>query len=162
MATRFMDRVLSFMGFEEQTEWEEDQPRQQVDRPALEEVTGSKRKGQLISLGRQTQMRVMVLAPRSYDAVEEVANHLKNGRAVITCLDAIDRELARRIVDFMSGTTFAVDGKIQRIAEGIFLFTPANIEIEVDPTIDLREKKMAWVTGSVSYESSGATKEARK
>ncbi|NMB45882.1 MAG: cell division protein SepF [Firmicutes bacterium] len=151
MGVRFMDKMLSFMGFEEETGLEIE-PQEQMERPQLEEVSGGgKRKGQLVSIGRQTQTRVMVVAPTSYDGVEDVANYLKNGRAVIACLDEIDRDLAKRIVDFMSGTTYALDGSVRRVADGVFLFAPAHILVEVDPSIDLREKKMSWVTGSVTH-----------
>lgn len=149
MGVRFMDKMLSFMGFEEETDLELE-PKELIEKPSTEEPSTGKRKGQLVSIGRQTQTRVMVVAPTSYDAVEDVANYVKNGRAVIACLDEIDRDLAKRIVDFMSGTTFALDGNVRRVAEGVFLFTPAHILVEVDPSIDLREKKMSWVTGNVT------------
>ena len=152
MAVKFMDKMLSFMGFEEQTEMElEDTSHDNEEPPLLEEVATGRRRGQLVSISRQSQTRVMVVAPSSYDAVEDVANYLKNGRAVITCLDEIDRDLAKRIVDFMSGTAYALDGSIRRIAEGVFLFAPAHILVEVDPAIDLRERKMSWVTGNVTH-----------
>lgn len=153
MAVKFMDKMLSFMGFEEQTDMElEAVPSPEIEElPQLEDVNANKRRGQLVSINRQSQTRVMVVAPSSYDAVEDVANYLKNGRAVITCLDEIDRDLAKRIVDFMSGTAYALDGSIRRISEGIFLFAPPHILVEVDPSIDLREKKMSWVTGSVTH-----------
>lgn len=150
MGVRFMDKMLSFMGFEEETDLEFD-PKDQMEKPQLEDASSVKRKGQLVSIGRQTQTRVMVVAPTSYDGVEDVANYLKNGRAVIACLDEVDRDLAKRIVDFMSGTTFALDGSVRRIADGVFLFAPAHILVEVDPTLDLREKKMSWVTGNITH-----------
>ena len=150
MAAKFMDKMLSFMGFEEETELDvEAQEKQET--PQVQETPAAKRRGQLVTIGRQTQTRVMVTAPTTYEAVEEIANHLKSGRAVIACLDEIDRDLAKRIVDFMSGTTFALDGTVRRIADGVFLFTPAHILVEVDPSIDVREKKMSWVTGSVTH-----------
>lgn len=150
MAVKFMDKMLAFMGFEEETE-PEAEVREKYETPQVQETTQSKRKGQLVAIGRQTQTRVMVTAPTSYEAVEDVANYLKSGRAVIACLDEIDRDLAKRIVDFMSGATFALDGTVRRIADGVFLFTPAHIVVEVDPSIDVREKKMSWVTGSVTH-----------
>ncbi|NLJ25878.1 MAG: cell division protein SepF [Firmicutes bacterium] len=151
MSVRFMDKMLSFMGFEEEPDLEVED-KEHMERPQLEEVPTGRKKGQLVSIpGRQTQTRVMVVAPTSYDGVEDVANYLKNGRAVIACLDEIDRDLAKRIVDFMSGTTYALDGSVRRVAEGVFLFAPAHILVEVDPSIDLREKKMSWVTGNVTH-----------
>ncbi|NLK08284.1 MAG: cell division protein SepF [Firmicutes bacterium] len=155
MAVRFMDKMLSLMGFEEQAdepEFETASSDEMEEMPLMQDdFSATRRKGKLVSINRQTQTRVMVVAPTSYDAVEDVANYLKSGRAVIACLDEIDRELAKRIVDFMSGTAYALDGNIRRIAEGIFLFTPPHILIEVDPTIDLREEKMSWVTGNVTH-----------
>ena len=150
MAAKFMDKMLSFMGFEEEADVDVES-QETVEQPQAEEAPAPRKRGLLVSIGRQTQTRVMVTAPTSYEEVEDIANYLKGGRAVIACLDEIDRELAKRIVDFMSGTTFALDGTVRRIAEGVFLFTPAHILVEVDPSIDVREKKMSWVTGSVTH-----------
>lgn len=77
----------------------------------------------------QKSSKVILMEPRVYAEAQDVSDHLKNRRAVVVNLQRIDREQARRIVDFLSGTVYAIGGDIQRIGESIFLCTPDNIEV---------------------------------
>lgn len=77
----------------------------------------------------QKSSKVILVEPRVYAEAQEVADHLKNRRAVIVNLQRIDHDQAKRIVDFLSGTVYAIGGDIQRIGSNIFLCTPDNVEI---------------------------------
>lgn len=73
--------------------------------------------------------KVVIVEPRVYSEAQDIAEHLKNKRAVIVNLQLIDREQGVRIVDFLSGTVYALGGDIQRIGTDIFLCTPDNVEV---------------------------------
>lgn len=75
-------------------------------------------------------MRLSVLQPRSYEEVQEIADHLKEREPVIVSLEGVDKGVSRRILDFLSGTTYALDGSIHRIGDEIFLFAPLNVTID--------------------------------
>jgi len=77
----------------------------------------------------QKSSKVILVEPRVYAEAQEVADHLKNRRAVIVNLQRIEYDQAKRIVDFLSGTVYAIGGDIQRIGSDIFLCTPDNVEI---------------------------------
>lgn len=77
----------------------------------------------------QKSSKLILVEPRVYAEAQEVADHLKNRRAVIVNLQRIDYEQAKRIVDFLSGTVYAIGGDIQRVGADIFLCTPDNVEI---------------------------------
>lgn len=77
-------------------------------------------------------MQVMVITPATFDEVPNIAENLRLFRPVIINLEGVDRELARRVIDFMSGATYALEGNTQRIGNQIFLFTPANVEVALD------------------------------
>ncbi|XJZ28423.1 cell division protein SepF [Bacillota bacterium Lsc_1132] len=77
----------------------------------------------------QKSSKVILVEPRVYAEAQEVADHLKNRRAVVVNLQRIDHDQAKRIVDFLSGTVYAIGGDIQRIGTSIFLCTPDNVEI---------------------------------
>ena len=66
-------------------------------------------------------IRVVVLEPLSYDEVQQIADHLKGRRPVILRVTDLDRDLAKRIVDFASGTIYALDGSVQQLGDGIYL-----------------------------------------
>lgn len=143
---RLMDRMLNFMGFEE----EQEEGREQDLRAIEEEKTviqkPRKNKGQVVSLHSQRQMRVSVVEPKSFDEVQVIADNLKNHRPVIVNLEQAEPELAKRVVDFVSGATYALDGSMQKVGKGIFLFVPSNVDIEVDLKEQIKEKGILnWV-----------------
>ncbi len=77
-------------------------------------------------------VRVHVIAPRSYNDAQQIADRFKNGVPVIVNLQTAEPDLARRLIDFGSGMSYALDGAIQRIAEKVFLLTPANVEVSAE------------------------------
>lgn len=74
--------------------------------------------------------RIVVYEPRIYSDAKEIGNHLLNNKAVVVNFDQIKAEDATRIVDFLTGTVFAINGEIRRVGEMIFLVTPANFQID--------------------------------
>jgi cell division inhibitor SepF len=77
----------------------------------------------------QKSSKVVLVEPRVYAEAQDIADHLKNRRAIVVNLQRIDHEQAKRIVDFLSGTVYAIGGDIQRIGTSIFLCTPDNVEV---------------------------------
>ena len=77
----------------------------------------------------QKSSKLVLLEPRAYADAQEIADHLKNRRGVVVNLQRISPDQARRIVDFLSGTVYAIAGDIQRIGSNIFLCTPENVDV---------------------------------
>lgn len=77
----------------------------------------------------QKSSKVILMEPRVYAEAQEIADHLKNRRAVVVNLQRIEQDQARRIVDFLSGTVYAIGGDIQKIGANIILCTPDNVEV---------------------------------
>ncbi|MFN7250923.1 MAG: cell division protein SepF [Anaerobacillus sp.] len=73
--------------------------------------------------------KVMLLEPRTYDEVQDIADHLKNRKSVVINLQRISHDQAKRIVDFLSGTVYAIGGDIQKLGANIFLCTPDNVDV---------------------------------
>jgi|OM-RGC.v1.024309844 cell division inhibitor SepF len=132
---KIVDKVLGFMGFEEVPYEDEKHHEEQI----IEEVpvSRSSKRGSVVSLHTQKQSHVVVVEPRCYDEVQGVADHLKNRRSVIVNLENADVELAKRVVDFMFGTTYALNGNMQKVSNGIFVFVPSNVDI----TAEIREQQ---------------------
>lgn len=84
--------------------------------------------------------KISLFEPRLYADVQDIARQLLNQQAVIVNFGRIDDANARRIVDFLTGTVFAIDGDIERIGDAIFLCTPKNFEINGDLSATLGEK----------------------
>lgn len=76
--------------------------------------------------------KMVITQPESFDESGVIGDYLKGQKSVIINLENVNKEDARRIVDFMSGATFMVDGTIQKVSSLIYLFTPRNVEIQND------------------------------
>ncbi|ATP39267.1 cell division protein SepF [Solibacillus sp. R5-41] len=73
--------------------------------------------------------KLVLVEPRVYAEAQDIAEQLKNKRATVVNLQRIDRDQGKRIIDFLSGTVYALGGDIQRIGTDIFLCTPENVEV---------------------------------
>jgi len=141
--SKIMDKVLGFMGFEE----EEVEIMEEEDMVANEEDAAKKKKsGALFSLHSQKNIRVVVCEPKVFEDCQLIADNLKNRRPVIVNLEEADKELAKRVVDFVSGTTYALSGGMQKVGNGIFLFVPSNMDIAADNKDSEREKEKGLFT----------------
>ena len=79
--------------------------------------------------GPASQTSIVVLKPKCFNNSTEVADELKQRRPVIIDVGALDPDEARRVVDFIAGTVYGVDGNMQKVSGGIFLATPHNVDI---------------------------------
>ncbi len=121
-----MDKLMNLIGIEEVEEEPEVEP--MAAQPRSVEPRG--RKTSLVSLpGGGRPVRVVVADPTSFDEVQSIADQLKGRRPVIVNLEAMDKEPAQRLLHFLSGTIYALDGQMQRISTSIFLFAPPNVEV---------------------------------
>lgn len=87
-------------------------------------------KNNIVSLQSvQKSSKMVLVEPRVYAEAQDIADQLKNRRSVVVNLQRIERDQAKRIVDFLSGTVYALGGDIQKIGTDIFLCTPDNVEV---------------------------------
>jgi cell division inhibitor SepF len=118
-------KLKTFFFLEDEFENEEEYIEEQL--PAVQK---SQAKQNVVSLQSvQKSSKVVLVEPRVYAEAQDIADHLKNRRAVVVNLQRIQHDQAKRIVDFLSGTVYAIGGDIQRIGTNIFLCTPDNVEV---------------------------------
>jgi cell division inhibitor SepF len=84
--------------------------------------------------------RVHLVLPRSFNDAQQVADRFKEGVPVILNLQGADQELSKRLIDFASGLTYALDGGMQRIADKVFLLTPRNVELSAEDRARMLER----------------------
>jgi cell division inhibitor SepF len=90
--------------------------------------------------GGAADVQVHLVTPNSFNDAQEVADRFKHSVPVILNLQATEGELAKRLIDFASGLTYALDGGMQKIAEKTFLLTPRNVEVSAEEKARLVEK----------------------
>lgn len=92
----------------------------------MESNTGA---GRVVSISPGVQLQVILVKPDRYDQVSEIADHLRAKEAVVLNLENTTKDIARRLVDFLSGVAYALDGKIKKVALSTYLITPYNVSI---------------------------------
>ena len=90
--------------------------------------------------GRRESSRVHLVIPKSFNDAQDVADKFKDSIPVILNLQGSDNDLSKRLIDFASGLTYALDGGMQRIADKVFLLTPRNVEVSAEERARLIEK----------------------
>lgn len=96
---------------------------------------------------QQTASKVVLSEPRSYGEAQEIADNIVNRRAVVINLQRVDRPQAKRIVDFLSGTVYAINGDIQKLGTDTFLCTPDNVNVSgsiTDTLVEDDENEKGW------------------
>lgn len=90
------------------------------------------RKSKVVSMPQPQQIKMVITQPTSFEQSEEICNYLKEKKSIIVNLEYVNKDVARRIVDFISGGVHALDGHIQKVSNAIFLVAPVNYEIASD------------------------------
>lgn len=131
-----IDKMTNFFtGADEDLENEE-----YFENEKKEEPDFAVKKGKVVNINTTTQLKVVVVTPESFDEAKDIAEHLKQKKPVVINLEGVEKDIARRIVDFLSGAVYSLDGNIQKISTGIFLIAPYNVGIMGDFKDELRNK----------------------
>ena len=93
-----------------------------------------------VSNGRAESVQVHLVVPKSFNDAQQIADQFKDDVPVILNLQGTDTDLSKRLIDFASGLTYALDGGMQRIADKVFLLTPRNVDVSAEERARLIEK----------------------
>ncbi len=140
-----MGKFLNFVGLEEVEEDEyetdvEDTRRSSAD---WEDEVPKKKRAGVVSLPASRNMRVVVMHPRTLEEGQAIADQVKGRRPVIVNLDLADDRASQRLLNFLSGVAYALDGGLRKVGENIFLITPSNVEVASEDQDD----NASWVRG---------------
>lgn len=99
------------------------------DQPSAPQYT---RGNKVVNINATAQLQVVLVKPDKFEDAAEIADHLKEKRTVVINLEQTNKDIARRLLDFLSGVAYAFQGKFQKIANSTFLITPYNVGIMGD------------------------------
>jgi cell division inhibitor SepF len=111
----------------------------QQGRSAATPVSQSRRPRPVEALP-SASVRVHLVVPRSFNDAQQIADKFKDQVPVILNLQSSDQDLSKRLIDFTSGLTYALDGGMQRVADKVFLLTPRNVEVSAEERARLLER----------------------
>ena len=132
------DKIKGFFGFDEdenqntddfQDFESEEEVKPQERRPREK---SEKKNDKIVNINATTQLEVVLVKPEAYADGSIVADHLINRRTVVLNLESTNKEVSRRLLDFLSGVAYAIDGQIKRVANSTFIITPYNVGVVGD------------------------------
>ena len=134
MAGKFMNKFLNFIGLEENiieepTEEMAEENQKGSKEELIEPAFQKNKKGKVVNIHQSSYVKVVVYQALTYDDTQNIIDNLKNRKPIIVNLDSLEQDLAQRVLDFMSGAVYALDGTIQKVSRSIFVLVPSNIDI---------------------------------
>ena len=96
--------------------------------PASTQSRGNK----VVNIATTTQVQVVLVKPERFETAAEIADHLREKRTVVMNLEQTQKDIARRLIDFLSGVAYAQDGKIKKVANSTYIITPYNVDLMGD------------------------------
>jgi len=144
MAGAIVNKFLEVFGLPENDENEEEY----IDEEEMdEEIEESRERSffgkKIVNMPQTQQVRMVICQPTTFEQAEEICSYLKNRKSVIVNLEYVNKDVARRIVDVMSGAVHALDGHIQKISNSIFLIAPTYYEISTEIARDEIKNKLS-------------------
>lgn len=94
-----------------------------------------RRNNRVVNISATTKLAVVLVKADQFNNVADIADHLKNKMTVVLNLESTDKDVSKRMLDFLSGVTYAIEGKIKRVASDTYLITPLDVEIMGDDLI---------------------------
>ena len=103
-----------------------------MDEDDDEQADSTKKNGKVVNIHATTQLKVVLVKPERFEDASTIADHLNNKRTVVLNLESTNKEVSRRLVDFLSGVAYANNGQIKRVANSTFIISPYNVDIMGD------------------------------
>ena len=100
------------------------------------------RRGKVVNIHATTQLKVVLVKPERFEAASEIADHLKEKRTGVVNLESTHKDIARRLIDFLSGVAYAGEGKIKKVAANTYIITPYSVDIQGDLIDELESNGM--------------------
>lgn len=128
-----MDKIKGMVGTEDDYDYPEDDfiVKDNENRNEYNNYRDSS-KNKVVNINATTQLKVILVKPEHFEDASTIADHLNEKRTVVLNLESTNKDVARRLVDFLSGVAYANNGQIKRVANSTFIITPYNVDVMGD------------------------------
>jgi cell division inhibitor SepF len=136
--SKLFNKVLNFVGWETDEEEEEllereEEETEEFEKPQfIQPISRKPSPGKVVNIHASSQFKVVVVQPENFNDAQDICDHLKNKKPIVINLEGLEKDLAQRIIDFLSGSVYALDGSIQKVSNEIFIVAPYNVDIMGD------------------------------
>lgn len=115
-----------FEGFEEEPKPAE---KRREATASIFDTQAERRSNKVVNIHTTTQLQVVLVKPDRFESAPEIADHLREKRTVVLNLESVDKNVARRLLDFVAGVAYASEGKVKKVAAFTYIVTPFNVDI---------------------------------
>ncbi len=144
-----LNKMLDFVGWETQVVEEDIYDEDEVEESGKSDYHGTQGRrsyNKVLNLNNSSSTKVVIVSPQNINDAKDICDHLRSNRSIVMNVEDIETQIAQRIVDFLSGAVYSLDGSIQKVSSGIFLATPNSVDIMGDLKEDLGNKGVfPWV-----------------
>jgi cell division inhibitor SepF len=141
-----LSKVKSLLGFEDYEEYDdyedEDYAKEIVDEDDGEPVITNKKNSKVVNIHTSSATKVTITKPVDYEEATEICEALKNRRIVLVNTTVLELKIAQRLLDFISGSCYALGGELQQIERGVYLLSPSNVEVTNELKNELSSKAL--------------------
>ena len=148
-----LNKMLNLVGWESEGEEVVDEIQEEEEKEStyqtpqyLHSISKKAQQNKVVNIHSNNQLKVVIMQPETFDDARDVCDHLKNKKPVIVNVESLNKETAQRVVDFLSGSVYGLDGDIQKVSSVIFLIAPNNVDIMGDFKDELKNRgAFPWV-----------------
>jgi cell division inhibitor SepF len=141
-----LSKVKSLLGFEDYEDYEDEEyeeyERDMKDEDEVEPVITNKKNSKIVNIHTSSAAKVTITKPVDYEEATEICEALKNRRIVLVNTTVLELKIAQRLLDFISGSCYALGGELQQIEKGVYLLSPSNVEVTNELRNELSSKAL--------------------
>lgn len=145
-----LTKVKSILGLNEYDEYDDEYDEledeildSEEDDEAIEPVISSNKKNnKVVNIHTSASAKVIISKPMAYDDATEICDALKNRKIVVINTSSLENKVAQRLLDFVSGSCYALSGELQEIERGVYLLSPSNVEVTNELKTELSSKAL--------------------
>lgn len=137
--SKMMNKMMGWLGLEEDVEseanYELDENMKEVEDNNVEPIFNSSKKqnnNKVVNIHTASSTKVVIIKPSDYDEAVNIVDNLKNRKIVVVNTTILDPKVAQRLLDFISGASFALAAELQQIEKGVYILSPSNVEVSND------------------------------
>lgn len=141
-----LSKVKSLLGFEDYEEYDdyedEEYEKEIAEEEEVEPVISNKKNSKVVNIHTSSATKVTITKPVDYEEATEICEALKNRRIVLVNTTVLELKIAQRLLDFISGSCYALGGELQQIEKGVYLLSPSNVEVTNELKNELSSKAL--------------------
>lgn len=138
---KMMNKMMGWLGLEEDFETEEKEDMlenmnmKEIEESNIEPIFNSSKKqnsSKVVNIHTASSAKVVIIKPNDYDEAANIADNLRNRKIVVVNTTVLDSKVAQRLLDFISGASYALGAELQQIEKGVYILSPSNVEVSND------------------------------